>query len=302
MLYIQRESFGGPFVMANVGGRVGVVNQDRTVGLRAHLHRTPANLTRITTHVSASTGLRRNGKTEVTLKNWLPEIALDSVYGSLLSTLQKEGGGTARFGYNIHGHRANGKPFTLRRRDVVADSYDITYAAGFPAAQVLDQLVFNGFQKVRINSVETAVHAMDRFHEWTIRKAQLRQGGQWVALKGHHSVRHGTTLHLRAKLVRTGQLAPRRWVPITVKVPAGARGTGSLGLVGGEQFGFRSGGRAHSFDALLTQLRHQPHNASVVAAINLYGGKLRGSGATHMNSVRVDRATSGSVFGQIRVR
>ena len=299
VLYIQPETFGGPFVMANVGGRIGMVNQDRTVGLRAQIGRRPTHPTRIVTHTSASTGLHRTGHTQATVRNWVPDVAANAVYGSLLSTLQKNGSGSAAISYKITGRRIGGAPFVLRRSDHLADRYDIAFAAGDLVYATLSRLVNNRFRAIRIGSVSVTTHAVDPFRQWTLKTAQVRRAGQWVSLRGAHlRVHAGATLHLRAKLVQTGRIAPSRHVSVQLHVPNAARGSGELQMAGGEEFAFGQT-EAHSFQGLLAQLRHTPRNASVVASLNLFRGKARNSPIRH--AVRVKRATTGAVSGQIRV-
>ncbi|HET6877337.1 MAG TPA: hypothetical protein VFH38_07395 [Jatrophihabitans sp.] len=299
VLYIQPETFGGPFVMANVGGRVGMVNQDRTVGLRARLGRAPAHPTRIVTHTSASTGLHRTGRTVATIKDWLPDVAANAVYGSLISTLQKDGSGSAAISYTITGRRLGGAPFVLHRSDRLADRFDIAFAAGDIIYGTVSRIVYNRYRSVRITGVSVTTHAVDRFRQWTVKGAQVRRGGQWVALRGAHlRVHHGATLRLRAKLVQTNQIAPSRYVSLELHVPDSARGHGDLQVVGGEELSSNPSG-AHSFTGLLARLRHAPHNASVVASLNLFSGNRHGPASRQ--AVRLGRAATGDVSGQIRV-
>lgn len=299
VLYIQPDTLGGPFVMANVAGRVGMVNQDRTVGLRAQLGRRPAHPTRIVTHTSASTGLHRTGHTRATVRNWVPDVAAEAVYGSLLSTLQKNGSGSAAISFTITGRRIGGAPFVLRRSDHLADRYDIAFAAGDLVYSTLSRLVNNRFRAIRIGSVSVTTHAIDPFRQWTLKTAQVRRAGTWVPLRGAHlRVHAGATLNLRARLVQTGRLAPSRHVSVQLHVPDAAHGNGELQLAGGAEFAFGPI-EAHSFEGLLARLRHMPRNASVVASLDLFGGRASNSPIRH--AVRVGRATTGAASGQIRV-
>lgn len=297
VLYIQRDPLGSPFVMANVGGRTGVVNQDRLTGLRARLGATPRHLTKFVTRVTADTGLSRSSRTYTALPGWVPDIDANAIYGDMLSTLQKYGTGTARLGYAILGRRDGGRAFHIRRTDEIADQYDVAFATANQLYGTLASLAYNPYRHVRVHRVVANIHVSDRFRQWTVHKLQLLRGGRYVKLNGQR-VQPGSTQHLRAQLVETNQIKPTRYVSFIVQVPSNARRFVDVQAIGGAEFGgffIRGGG---SFNRLLHKIKHSPRNASLVLRLFYLAGR-RGERQTH--TVRLDRSTTGYRFGGLRV-
>jgi hypothetical protein len=297
VLYIQRDPVFSPFVMANVGGRTGVVNQDRLTGLRARLGAKPKHLTTLVTRVTADTGLHRYSHSYTALPGWVPDIDANAIYGDMLSTLQKFGIGTAHLGYAILGRRNGGRAFHIRRTDDIASQFDVAYETANALYGPLASLAYNPYRHVRVHRVVANIHVSDRFRQWTVQKLQVRRGGSFQNLRGQR-VQPGSTQHLRAQLVETNQIKPVRYLRFTVQVPSDARRFADVEAVGGAQFGglfVRGGG---SFNRLLYKIKHAPRNASL--ELRLFFGTRRGS-VRQTHSIRLDRSTTGFKFGRLRI-
>jgi hypothetical protein len=297
VLYIQRDPVGSPFVMANVGGRTGVVNQDRLTGLRARLGAKPRHVTTFVTRVRADTGLRRSSRSYTSLPGWVPDIDANAIYGDMLSTLQKFGVGTAHIGYAIGGRRDGGAPFHVRRTDYIASQFDVAFETANQLYGTLASLVYNPYRHIRVHRVVTNIRVSDAFRQWTVKKLQVRRGGAYQKVDGQR-VQPGSTVHLRAKLAQTNQIQPVRYVPFTVQVPDNARRFMEVEALGGARFGgffVRGGG---SFNGLLHRIKHSPRNASLLLrAIFDTGHRLERQ--TH--AVRMNRSTTGVKVGRLRV-
>lgn len=294
VLYIQPDPAESPFVMANVGGRTGVVNQDRLTGLRARLGAKPTHLTKIITHVTTpSTGTHRTARSYTPLTGWVPDTAANAVYGSIITALEKYGAGTAKLGYAVLGRRAGGKPFHLRRSDYVASQSDIGYDAADELYVPLSQLADNSFRHIHIRRVVVSARVGERFRQWSVKALQIRKSGRYVKAK-HQRVVPGQTLHLRAKLQETNQLKPVRYVRYDVTVPPDARRFGYVEASGGARGPrFVSGS---SFNRLLHKLQHLPHNASLrfTSLFETHSGEVQ----RHL-SLRLDRPVSGDRYVEL---
>jgi hypothetical protein len=294
VLYIQPDPAESPFVMANVGGRTGVVNQDRLTGLRARLGAKPAHLTKIVTHVTTpSTGVHRTARSYTPLIGWVPDTAANAVYGTIITALEKFGTGTAKLGFAVLGRRAGGKPFHLRRSDYVASQYDVGYEAADQVYLPLAELAYNQFRHIHIRRVVVNARVSEKFREWSVQALQIRKNGHYVKAKRQRVV-PGQTLHLRAKLQETNQIKPVRYVRYDVTVPRTARRFGYIEVAGGARgLRFVSGS---SFNRLLHKLKHMPRNASLTftSVFETRNGVVR-----KHRTVRFDRSVSGGKFVQL---
>jgi hypothetical protein len=297
VLYIQRDPVGSPFVMANVGGRTGVVNQDRLTGLRARLGAKPQHVTTFVTRVHADTGLRRSSRSYTSLPGWVPDIDANAIYGDMLSTLQKYGIGTAHIGYAIVGRRDGGSPFHVRRTDEIASQYDVAFDTANQLYGTLASLAYNPYRHIRVHRVVANIRVSDALRQWSVKKLQVRRGGSYERVAGQR-VHPGSTVHLRAKLMQTNQISPVRYVPFAVHVPSNARRFMDVEALGGAEFGgsfVRGGG---SFNRLLHRIKHSPRNASLVLRL-FFETTHRTERRT--SAVRMNRSTTGSRFGRLRV-
>jgi hypothetical protein len=295
VITVQPDPTFSPFVLANVGGRTGVVTQDRLTGLRARLGATPRHVTKFVTQVSAATGMRRTSFSYTPVTGWAPDVGLDAVYYDMLATLQKYGAGTAKFGYAIFGRRDGGRTFSLRRSDYVASQYDVGFETAYNVYNPLAALAYNRFRHIRFSRVVTHVQVTGEFHQWSVRSLQVRRNGVWQP-PTKLSVAPGSTLLLRAKLVQTNQIAPFRFVRFTVTVPADATPFGKISVIGGERFFGRGG--AGSFNGLLRNLRHAPHNASLTVRTSFDTG---GRSSRSVQTVRLRRPVTGSAGFGVRL-
>jgi hypothetical protein len=298
VLTVQQDPTFSPFVLANVGGRTGIVNQDRLVGLRAHLgHRAPQT-SKIITYARASTGLRRTLRSYTPLIGWVPDVGANAVFGGVLSTLQSLGSGSAHLSYTITGRRAGGKGFVLHRTDRIADPYGIAFTVGDLEFATLDRLVFNPYRHIRIYRVTSTVQSTDRLRQWDVKGLQVRRNGRWEKA-GTVRAAAGTPVQFRARLVQTNQVRPRRFVRFTVSAPSNAGGSKYVRVIGGGQFFYYAfgGGGGGSFNAVLRRLRHAPHDASLIIQASS-SGKQQVSRSSR--TIRLRRSTIGFASARIR--
>ena len=306
-IYVQEDPTFAGFKVANVGPPVGTVNQDRLPGIVGVEGALPA-----TSDISSTVTLgsrSRDGETHVSLPEWVPDIA----FGHLLSNQDRIfdgiGKGGARLDYTIQGAREDGTGFTLRRNDLFADPFDITFASTVDVADSLFQLEFNGIEDIRIDDVHVSSALTRHYDHYVLEQVQVRVAGRWTRLDENR------TLRLRAGMIKrfrvlldSADSGPRR-VLLEVPVPARTAGrTGLLEVFGGNGFfggeGFFEGGPTSAedeptFDDILRTLRRQPANNDVVADLSFFN--RRGDATDQVRDrVATELVVDGGIAVQVR--
>lgn len=229
-LYVQPDSLGAPFKVANVGAPVGTIDQDRRTGIAGALGPVPT-ATAVTSTVSAE-GRERTGSTDV----YLPQALASAVFSENLANHDRvfdtAGPGTEAQSWTITGDD-HGTPFTLQWADTYVDDQDITFGSAFELADItyaLSQMEGVTVSAVTVDSDVTTAHTRLR-----LTGVEQQGGGTWTAVGNRHPAvgRAGRALRLRAVLAVPGSDVPQ-YQPFTVTVPAGAVREGQVQVVGGE--------------------------------------------------------------------
>jgi hypothetical protein len=217
-LFIQPESLGAPFKVANLGAPAGTINQDRLAGIAGPLGDVPD-----TADISVGVGYRgkaRNGGTRVSMADW----TADALFGQFLSTHDRTLDGIVKGstvqGWTITGTRPNGKPFALKFADRHTSKRDITWDSVFDLADLVYSL--SAVPGVTINSVDVTSDVNDETGTWKVSSVEQRRAGGWQKLsrKAPALVRAGKTLRLRTVLKGP---AGSKTVPVSFKVPRRAK-------------------------------------------------------------------------------
>ena len=273
VLYVQRENLGAPFIQFNVGGRVGIIDQDRLVGVEGRLGAVPPHPTKIVTTVSASTGLRRHAVTETTMVDQAPGATANAFFSELMATIQKSGNGVVALSWTARGHRANGSPWRVHRSDRIASQFDAEFNAANSLFIMLSPIAANPFTAVTIDRVDIHAVAQDAFAERTLTGLRVFRNGAWrpVDERSTVRVRPGGLIRLRAHLTAYRHTSPDRVVSLALRVSSRTSpGPGSVQVSGGEDLaGSFDPGAAHSFAGLLNRVRSAPANNSLVAHLSV---------------------------------
>jgi hypothetical protein len=293
-LYVQRDSLGGPYKVANVTGLIGKIGQDRLVGLRGWLGHAPRTAV-IRSDVAASTGLARRGTTYVSYQPFVTDAASEHLLGNIDATLQKFDRGRSWLSFTVYGSLPNGSTWRLSRTTRVADEYDISFATAFELYRPLERVVFNPFTHVRINRILMVARAKDAYRAYAVGRVYAKTNGNYVRVS-RSSVLHaqpGATISLRVHLRPYHSGGPARDVYLTLTVPAdAAAGTGLLSVAGGDSArGFRT--QPKTFRQLLRQIASRPRNDSVVADLTVRN--TSGKRVTGEQRRVVDRVVSGGL-------
>ena len=124
---VIQDDLIAPFKLANIGGLVGTLDQDRMTGIRALLGPAPTPVV-VTSHVTDDGGAPDAGETDVNRTNDTPDLATAHLLANVDSTIDRLGGGRMSLGWTVTG-TAGGEPFSLTRNNRFADSSDISFAS-----------------------------------------------------------------------------------------------------------------------------------------------------------------------------
>ena len=276
---IQDDPMGAPFKLANIGGTVGTLDQDRLSGIRAILGAAPDPI-EITSTVREGTGPADDGLTNVNRTREVPDIAAFHLLGNIDGVIDRVGGGRSEIGWTVRG-KANGRPFSLTRNNRFADPSDISMLSVDELFTMLATLSENPFTEVTFDDVKIDANVQFPFRAYRIAGIDRRVGADWEPLNTDESlsVDPGELIRLRIRLALERSTTPVAPIETSVRVPADVAGReGSLdisggsggGGEGGEGSGDGSGGEPQSFDELVDALRKAPRNNQVVTQLRFF--------------------------------
>jgi hypothetical protein len=270
---IQPDPVFGPFKVANPGGPVGVVDQDRTTGIRAKLGVTATTSFPITSSlVPAGSTAAVTGSTTGVYQPWAADIAALHLESNIVKALGSEGGGSAALKFTIKGQTAAGTPFSLVRSDHYADPDYISYAAADDLYGLLYQLTSQPFKDIKITSVSITGTVDDAINQYRVTAVKMYKNGKWVPQKGTVVTKPGRTVYRQVTLTkyRSSQTVVAK---LKVKIPAGTSGSvGTLGISDGYNAGF-SASEPKSLTGLLKLLAAYPPQDAVAGTLDLEGRK-----------------------------
>jgi hypothetical protein len=235
-VYVQPDSLGAPFKVANLGPVVGTVSDDRLAGLTGSFGAAPkaAAVTSTLTYGART----RTGSTAVSVADFLAEATSVQVMANHDRVVDGPAEGTELQTWAITGTE-DGTPFTLThtdRRTSSTLSYELPLELG---ALVWGLSEIEG---VEITSVSTTGTLTDDLRRHTVSGVQQLRGGKWVAVtkKKPATAKAGRTLKLRVLL---GGSAGQQIVALApVKLPKKAAGRLVLAVQGGDGLWSSAGG------------------------------------------------------------
>ena len=283
-IVIQNDPAGVPFKLANIGGLVGTLDQDRTTGIRALLpdpivFPTPVV---VSSHITDDGGPAQQGETDVNRTTDAPTVSAFHLLGDVDSTIDRIGAGTMDLSWTVTGTAA-GKPFTFTRANTFADPFDISFASPDELFGMLQTIVDNPFTAVKFNTVDMTANVVSQFKQFAITGLQRFQGGKWVPVSDTDTITltPGQALRVRVTLQNFRNSTPVAPVELSFPIPADATGDGSLDITGGLGGGDDTGGgvvsdsstaESKSLADLLTMLKDTPKNNDLTGAVTLFGG------------------------------
>lgn len=264
----------GSYKIANVGGVVGRLDQDRIAAIRAVLGAGPATVPVVSSVRSTDPGgASRDGRSDITMRDYVPALSAFHLLSNLDAVGDRIGGGSSEIGWVVEGTRASGAPFSVEVRNRFADQYDISFGSIFPALEQLSRISDNPFEDAKITKVSFDGDISSEFKRYNLESVQLRRPNGTlapIATDRPLTVVTGSKLTLRVTLAPHKNIGEKRIVDLAVTVPASmGAGFGSVDVTGGSAGGeFEEGSSAKNFDELLTELRTAAPNNSVSATLN----------------------------------
>jgi hypothetical protein len=272
---VIQDDLIAPFKVANIGGIVGTLDQDRLSGIRALFDAgpTPVDVTSTVT----SDGHAEEGETWVNRTNDTPDLASSHLLGNVDSAIDRIGAGRMTLGWTVTG-TAGGQPFSFTRNNKFADQTDISFSSVDEMFGMLATLVFNPFADVKFTGVTMNADVRSDFRQYTVTGLQQFDGSTWVPIKDGDTitVQAGVPLRVRVLLENYRTSAPVPPVEMTFPVADDASGDGSLDITSGfdssgGDSGSDSGAQPKTFSELLDQLGKTPQNNDLTGKLTMFG-------------------------------
>lgn len=226
-IYIQPDSLGAPFKVANISPVAGTITQDRLTGITGTFGPAPstATVTSTVTHGAQS----RTGSTDVTVLDALPDVTFYQLLANSDRVLGGSAEGTALQSWTVTGDDA-GEPFEL----TFTDRYTGTDLVYEPTYQLSDlTYALSDIAGVTVDAVTADNTVTDNVKTFGLGIVQQKVDGGWTRVTPSDPVRTdaGGTVHLRLTLTGSAGDATLR-IP-AIKIPKKASGRASLSVQGG---------------------------------------------------------------------
>jgi hypothetical protein len=198
-LYIQADSLGSPFKVANLGGLLGTVDQDRQTGISGPLGPLPPSLpitSTVTYTPDGGVARSRTGESDVQLPDATAAVTFYELMTNHQKVLDAYQRGSEDQSWTVHGHTASG-PFTFTGGNRYTDPFDIAFGSTFDLPDLV--YLLSGLAGVTVDSVDVTSHVVDSTATLKLHGFEQRRGGTWHAVDRTHPAdfRAGRTAVLR---------------------------------------------------------------------------------------------------------
>jgi hypothetical protein len=277
-LYVQPESLGAPFKVANFAPPAGTISHDHLTGITGRFGATPAGTT-ITSDVSY-TGRNRVGTSTATVPVAWPAVTFYQQLANHDRVVDAIRRGSETQSWVIQGSQA-GTPFTFSHSDRYASSYDISFDASYELADLV--YLLSSVEGLDLDSVSVDADVTNSSATYSVRGNEQRVKGEWrkVSNRNPATVRAGGKLRLR--VVLRGSDGSTAKVPYSFKIPKRAAGNrGQVFLTGGndffsEEFFYGEFGAAKSLADIKAYIDGLVRSDEIAAQLFI-GGGLPGGG------------------------
>ncbi len=227
-LYVQPESLGAPFKVANISPATGTIDQDRLTGISGAFGALP-DAARITSTVSYHER-SRTGSSDIYYTPYSADVTFGQQIANHDRVLDAIIPGGEDLAWTITGTDESGAPFELSWDDRYVSNYDITFSASWDLADTV--YILSNLPDVRIESITTDGAVDDDADQLRLSMVEQRLGGEWtkVGRRQGISAPRGQVLRGRAGLkAPDGTLS---YVPFSTRIGKRAR-SGNLTVAGG---------------------------------------------------------------------
>jgi hypothetical protein len=286
-LTVVDDPIGGPFKLANITGSIGLLDQDRTAGIRARLGTDVPTVPVVTSLRSLDTGLARLGETDVAFLDALPDLAFTHLFSNVDSVLDAVGPGSAKYTWTVRGNRKDGTPWKLQRGNVYVSDFDIAFDSGSELASELAEIAAFRREKVTISDISLSGTVTQDVHRLDLVRLEVKRHGRFVKVRDTLAASPRETLQFRAVLEPSdgGDL---RLVPFSLRMPHSIANGAFIQVSGGTsgegegEFedcieGSDCDNGPTTFPALLKSFTAQPRN-------NVLAAKILGADASRVKA------------------
>jgi hypothetical protein len=297
---IVKDPIMGNYKLANIAESLGTLTQDRLAGIVGSLGDAPAGSPITSTVTDLDLKRTRAGRSEAIFPDYLPFLAFTHLFQNVDVTIDRIGGGSSEVEYTIHGTRGDGSPWELVRSTRYASPDDISFDSVVELGFTAQTLQGYEGEDIAVTSIDVPkLEVKKAYQRYDVRRLLVWNGSQYV-VREYAAARPGRTIRLRAVLRPVNGGATRN-VDLSLKVPASARRSGYIEVLGGGSIGPEIpcfiveeecvDDTDRTFDQLLNAFKNQPSGDAVVARLRLGdAGTLRAQ-----SSVREDTVVGGRV-------
>lgn len=293
-IYIQEDTLGGSFKVANIADPVGTITDDHLAGITGTTASLPTTfpVTDTATYGTKS----RTGVSHVSMKRWAASTTYYQLAGNQDRILDGYIPGSEELSWVIKGTSPKG-PFTIDMSDRYVSEFDINDAASWTVPDLVYFLT--SFKGVTLSEVTMDGTIADDTSTLMVKELQYKQGPSWVTVKprGRVFATAGTTLKLR--VVVEDEAGATQQVPVSVAIPAKlAKARGELSVIGGNSME-ESYWDASTVSELLTAIGKSTRNDQIVVGLDAFGP--RGEVSTQTATAPQANVVSGYKFFRLIV-
>ncbi|ANH39665.1 hypothetical protein I601_3258 [Nocardioides dokdonensis FR1436] len=273
-LFVQPESLGAPFKVANISPAVGTVTDDRLAGITGMIGTLPDAMT-VTSDVTYR-AKQRTGSTDVYVSDYAADVSFSQHVANHDRVLDGIFGGTSAFGMSVTGTDEAGAPFTIAFDDTYVSQRDITIE---PAWEIGDLVyVLSQMDEVDLDSVELDSAVTDDTDLLRVKGLEQWRKGKWTKVSNRRQgivAKPGSMLKVRAILKAEDDTLS--YVPFSTRIGDRAR-SGFLGVQGGAS-AWTNIWRAKTVAAVSKAIEEAPRNDEVLFELRLRrnGGRVEKS-------------------------
>lgn len=229
-IYVQPESLGAPFKVANLGAPAGTITDDHLSGVSGIFGELPA-----TTSISSTVSYldrNRTGETSVSVPEFSAATTFYQHVANHDRVLDAIMPGSEVMDWTITGTDADGSPFTLSHADRFASNYDITFTSPWELADIV--WILSSFPGVTIDDVQVDGVVSDDASTWQVERVEQKRNGEWIKVSRREPAitTAGGTLKLRAVL-EGATASETTTVPLSMDIPNKGGTRGFLEVRGG---------------------------------------------------------------------
>ncbi|MFC6285299.1 SpoIVB peptidase S55 domain-containing protein [Nocardioides sp. GCM10027113] len=269
-LFVQPESLGAPFKVANPGAPVGTITDDRLAGVTGTFGALPRATTVTSDLTFVGKGRQRSGSSEVSTPQALAFVTFIQQLVNHDRVLDGITQGSELMSWQITGE-SRGTPFALAMTDRFASRDDIAFEVPWEVADLV--WVLSRIPGITLDDVTIGAEVVDDPSKWRVVGVQQRRRGAWVDLDRSSPAvsRPGGVLRLRAVLHdRANDVTTT--VRVSVDVPQRRAFEAVLEVAGGGSV-FSSIWGARTLEAVERRLARAVRNDAVQASLTTFFGR-----------------------------